>query len=267
MINLIKISTIAALMALLVFIAWSNYQASREYVAVAEALSEKSRFLEKAVRSLKCLIGACDEERRQINQLIDQHNELAEQQRWLGVAFVVTAILFIAFTIWAFGLEVGPVISALTTVSLIALITGLFSPVVQIVIYRDMPLIGSVVFEYQSKSIVSSITTLYEIGSVVVATAIILFSIINPIAKSISMGIIGVMGYGVISRRILLFIKAIGPWSMADVFITGLLLAFFAIGQDGLTHSEIQSGLYFFMGYVILSIVSSILLARGARFS
>jgi hypothetical protein len=45
---------------------------------------------------------------------------------------------------------------------------------------------------------------------------------------------------------------------MADVFVVSLLLVFLSTGSTDVSKAEIEIGLYFFMSYVIFSIIASI---------
>jgi uncharacterized paraquat-inducible protein A len=44
---------------------------------------------------------------------------------------------------------------------------------------------------------------------------------------------------------------------MADVFVVALLVVFLAGAGDGLTDAEVQVGLCFFAGYVVLSLLGT----------
>jgi len=58
-------------------------------------------------------------------------------------------------------------------------------------------------------------------------------------------------------------IRNIGKWSMADVFVVALLLTFFIVNKDKSTDAAVQTGLYFFLCYVILSMIASHLLIHA----
>jgi len=53
-----------------------------------------------------------------------------------------------------------------------------------------------------------------------------------------------------------LLIKAIGRWSMTDVFVVAILLAFLTADTAQLTDATLGAGLYFFAGYGLLSIAA-----------
>ena len=58
-------------------------------------------------------------------------------------------------------------------------------------------------------------------------------------------------------------IEHIGKWSMADVFIVAILVVFFSTKQDIHTSIKIEVGLYFFISYVLLSMLGSTLLTQS----
>jgi len=64
-------------------------------------------------------------------------------------------------------------------------------------------------------------------------------------------------------RRVLSVIDHIGKWSMTDVFVVAVLLAFLASGPGGLTRASLGVGLYFFAGYAIASQVAGHLLVHS----
>jgi hypothetical protein len=80
----------------------------------------------------------------------------------------------------------------------------------------------------QTRSIVGSVKRLYEVGSPVPATLILLFSVIVPVGKGILVGWAMFMSDGARRQRTLRFVEAIAKWSMADVFVVALFIAYLA---------------------------------------
>jgi len=52
---------------------------------------------------------------------------------------------------------------------------------------------------------------------------------------------------------------------MLDVFVVALLLVYLGSGKGGVTRSEIEIGLYFFLAYVLLSMTASLAAERMLR--
>lgn len=131
---------------------------------------------------------------------------------------------------------------------------------------------GDIYFYYQSKSVLELIGLLFEQRNWIVGLSILLFSVLFPLAK------IGATFWLVARRRSLhgtamnttqanpskpwltFFVEKSGKWSMADVFVVAVFLSFLAFSnmQVGInTDSHILVGLYFFLGYCLLSLISS----------
>ena len=60
-------------------------------------------------------------------------------------------------------------------------------------------------------------------------------------------------------------VDLIGKWSMTDVFVVAVLLAFLALGDQGLTRAEVGPGLYFFAAYGVLSLVAGQMIVARKR--
>jgi hypothetical protein len=80
----------------------------------------------------------------------------------------------------------------------------------------------------QTRSIVGSVRRLYEVGSPVPATLILLFSVIVPFGKGLLVAWAMFMRNQNRQRRTLAFVEAIAKWSMADVFVVALFIAYLA---------------------------------------
>ncbi len=81
----------------------------------------------------------------------------------------------------------------------------------------------------QTRSIVGSVRRLYEVGSPVPATLILLFSVIVPLAEGCArrLGRVHDRGTSTASQRCA-FVETIAKWSMADVFVVALFIAYLA---------------------------------------
>ena len=129
---------------------------------------------------------------------------------------------------------------------------------------------GDMIFYYQSKSVLELVGTLFDQKNWVVAISILSFSILFPLLKLIFTCMmlfgarVGNTGLGQF------FVKYAGKWSMADVFVVAVFLAYLAFSnmQVGITtESNVLAGLYFFLGYCLLSILSSHLILKKNNFS
>ena len=116
---------------------------------------------------------------------------------------------------------------------------------------------GKTYFYYQNKGIMEVITMLWKTDNRPVAISLGLFSVIIPVFKLISTLLILILPVFKANkfRKVLSFLS---KWSMADVFVVAAFLAFLSFSNmsPGLTmDAKILFGLYYFFGYVMLSIV------------
>jgi hypothetical protein len=132
----------------------------------------------------------------------------------------------------------------------------------------------------QTRSIVSSVRRLYEVGSPVPATLILLFSVVVPLVKA-SLVAVAVFGAPERSRRrILAFVEAIAKWSMADVFVVALFIAYLAAQASAAPTSgpaaiaplvafsaHFGPGFYWFAAYCLFSLASQQFTYRAAEAS
>ena len=127
------------------------------------------------------------------------------------------------------------------------------------------------VFE-QTRSIVSSVRRLYEVGSPVPATLILLFSVVVPFVKTALVGWAMFVADETRRRRTLAFVETIAKWSMADVFVVALFITYLAAMASQTTpaqgaslvafKAEFGSGFYWFAAYCVFSLASQQLTAR-----
>jgi len=125
-----------------------------------------------------------------------------------------------------------------------------------------LPKDGSAVDAYtQTRSIIGSIKSLYEHGAWFPATLILVFSVFVPVGKTVLLFLVIMHPKGQRRAQFLRIITAIGKWSMADVFVVAILIAFLAAkASPGTTQavafrSEFGLGFYFFAAYCIISLI------------
>ncbi|RME56001.1 MAG: paraquat-inducible protein A [Deltaproteobacteria bacterium] len=197
---------------------------------------------------------------RELRRLKGERDRLARDAQRATMGFFGCAILFLASGFWIGGKR--RLIVHLLLLSTVALLLGLSTPILSIVSYKEFPLLGQVVFQYHAKGIATTIATLWRSGNLVVGGALLLFSVVIPLLKTLVM-VVAAAGtrHRVVVKGVELT-HTIGKWSMADVFVVALFLAFFALDEDAFTDAELQIGLYFFLGYVLFSMVAAHLLGR-----
>ncbi len=121
---------------------------------------------------------------------------------------------------------------------------------------------------HKTRSIVGTVEELYDARQYLVAFLIGLFSIVIPVTKSLLMVISALFknSLGQISESITALIS---KWSMADVFVVAIIVAFLAANATQQTEelfsltAEFGEGFYYFLGYCLLSILSMQVMAAA----
>ena len=118
---------------------------------------------------------------------------------------------------------------------------------------------GRTYYFYQNKSVLELIKLLYTGGNFLVALCLLLASIIFPVTKLLTSLIVFMSPRTNFARRAIPVINSLGKWSMADVFVAAIFLAYFSfanmnVGVD--TGATTLIGTYFFLTFVVLSILS-----------
>jgi hypothetical protein len=168
--------------------------------------------------------------------------------------------IFIILSIFIFTCTIRIATIVLSIVTFISLIYGLITPILMVTIHKEIEYLGNVILSFESKGILGAIEKLYNNEEYVVAITILLFSVILPILKSITLSFTLLFHQFQWTHKLVHFFKQLGKWSMIDVFVVATLLVYLTSnGDNSLSHAEIQVGLYFFLLYVLLSMVTAIL--------
>lgn len=119
-----------------------------------------------------------------------------------------------------------------------------------------------------------SILGLYEelsaSGNVAVAFLILTFSVIVPAIKLL-MQLTALLLPGAAGSALLAFNAALSKWSMADVFVMAMLIAFMAgrasegVGELLVMDARLEEGFWYFVAYCFFAIAAGALLALVAR--
>jgi hypothetical protein len=121
----------------------------------------------------------------------------------------------------------------------------------------------------QTRSIVGAVRRLYEVGSPLPATLILLFSVIVPLTKAALVAWATFLANGQRRARTLAFVETIAKWSMADVFVVALFIAYLAAQASATPTSgpnaapamiaftaRFGAGFYWFTAYCLFSLAS-----------
>ena len=141
---------------------------------------------------------------------------------------------------------------------------------------------------FQSKSIVEVTKTLWDSGGIdlkAVGALVLLFSIVFPFIKLLLSAGYLFMNSLKSSKLVQNIIFHLGKWSMADVFVVAIFMAYIGMygiitsqlsaidnGRQGfvietLNYSRLALGAFFFTAYTILSIVIGIVINRRSLIS
>jgi len=135
------------------------------------------------------------------------------------------------------------------------LVPGVFLPLVtveKLLIFTDQV------------SLYGGIMDLYSSQEYFLATVLLAFSMVFPLAKILVGLTVAFSRRGTApSARLLPVLSWLGKWSMLDVFIVGLLVL--SIKSNLLADAGTEPGLYFFTASIILSLVATQRLLKPSR--
>lgn len=261
-----KITTIilaATLLAGMAFFAFKAYKNAKSYEEMSYLIVDKHNVTELSTNQLKKLgdilsMGFYDG----YDEVLKEQKKLFEAQTFfkqralhytlyaMGAA-VLLLLLYFVMSLQAFTVTVN-------LTALIALAGGLLMPIMMMSIHKDVQYLGEVVLTMESKGVLGSIAKLFENHDYVVGGALLLFSILLPLLKTLSMLFVALFIQNQSARTVVLFFKMLGKWSMADVFVVATFLVYLSGSTGEMSRAEVQVGLYFFLAYVILSMLASL---------
>jgi len=156
-------------------------------------------------------------------------------------------------------------LSGLIILSIIALVTGWFSPILEITAYQEIPILGNTIFQYESKSIISALYKMVDSKQYVIAAIIMLFTVITPIIKTLLLLTMSLKERLHLSSKTINVMSLIGKWSMLDVFVVAIIVTYFSLKATGKTDANIQIGVYYFSIYVILSMICTYIISIKSK--
>ena len=122
---------------------------------------------------------------------------------------------------------------------------------------------------HNTRSIWGTVEELAATGNLPVALLIVFFSLVIPVFKLLLQLVSLALGAGALRGAVLWLNAALSKWSMADVFVMGLLVAYMAgsaSGQMGdmLTmHAALEPGFYYFLAYCLFSVAAGTVMLKG----
>ena len=253
----------ASLLCGMAFFALKAYRNAKSYEELSHIIVTKHNVSELSTNQLKRLgdilsLGFYDG----YDEVLKEQKKLIERQAlfkqsavhytlWAMAAAVSLLLLYFVMNVQAFNVTIN-------LTALIALAGGLFMPIMMMSIHKDVQYLGEVVLTMESKGVFGSIAKLFQSHDYVVGGALLLFSIILPLLKTLSMLFLALFIKNQSARTVVRFFKMLGKWSMADVFIVATFLVFLSGSNGESSRTEVQVGLYFFLAYVMLSMLASL---------
>ncbi len=123
----------------------------------------------------------------------------------------------------------------------------------------------------KTRSILGAVEELARTGNLLVALLIALFSLVIPVCKLLLQLAALLVRPERMRRGLQWLIAAVGKWSMADVFVMALIVAWLAgsaSGQMGdllVMDARLEEGFWFFLAYCLFSVASTALVSPAVR--
>lgn len=122
---------------------------------------------------------------------------------------------------------------------------------------------GKILAYNSTRSMWGTVEELAKSGNLAVALLIVLFSLVIPVFKLL-LQLASLFISAEAIRKPLLWLNAVlSKWSMSDVFVMGLLVAFMAgrasdqVGDLLTMNASLEPGFYYFLAYCLFSIAAS----------
>ena len=261
MIKTLRIIVSLLLLSTLVYFGFVTYKYSKSYEVntsqIAKACDANGLASER-IDELTAIISlglVKNESKITLEKLRKEQNKSKELSKLNLYYFMGTLLLTLLFT-FICTLRGGTMLLSFAT--FISLIYGLVNPILMVTIHKQVDYLGDVILSFESKGIIGSILKLYHSGEFAVAFTILLFSILLPAIKSLTLTFMLIFYEHPWNQKMVTFFKQIGKWSMIDVFVVATFLVYFTSNTGGISEAEIQVGLYFFLTYVILSMITAL---------
>jgi paraquat-inducible protein A len=196
----------------------------------------------------------------QIPSIKEEGIQEADTARFWSLVLLLVSLTYVGLSFNLGGKANSDYIFALTITSVVFLVLGILAPAMILVVSPKTDMFPHFILKYEVRSIFGVIMELYHSSYWVVAVCLTVFSMLIPFAKACLS--VFILESADLSQRLKIakFLHDISKWSMADVFVAAVLLSSFAVKANKSTHAELFLGFYFFLGYCLLSLVTTTLL-------
>lgn len=223
-------------------------------VALQGVEEQANRQLENFAKSI---LGDLFNDSREVNfTQIKQKQDHAMQEAQKYTRYFMYLLGAVLLSFFYLSLRAFTIVGAI--VAMMTLILGLITPIFMVTIHKEVEYIGDIVLSFESKGVIDSIVKLFDGGDIVVALVILLFSVVVPVLKVLSLLFISLFMESPSAYKIVKFFKVIGKWSMVDVFVVAVFLVYLTANKGNVSRAQVEVGLYFFLAYVIVSMLVSL---------
>ncbi|HAS42046.1 MAG TPA: hypothetical protein DCS93_16315 [Microscillaceae bacterium] len=215
---------------------------------------------------------------------------LAKRWGYLNAALLVIYLVLILLFFRSNALFYKKMSIGFISIAFVCIVAGIFTPMLEIDAFSkdlEIPLKtevnlgitkvnvdlsktfkGRMYFYYQNKSIMGLIELLFQKKNWVVGISILVFSVLVPVVKLVFSLLLLFSGLIRNSDWVKRLISSIGKWSMADVFVAAIFLAYLSFQNmnSGIsTESNPLLGAYFFLAYCLFSISSTYFIQKSIK--
>ena len=232
-----------------------QYEQSTQTLVLDKEFSTQAEYQAKKWAE-KVSLGYYESDKRLLREEVMNAQKEHQREAKRYTLYVMGVLLMILLSSFLIELRLFTLFGGLA--ALVVLTFGLFTPLLTVTIHKEFEYIGDVILSFESKSLLGSVVKLWKSGEIAVAFVILLFSILIPLFKTLSLMYVSVVMESRFSHGIVKFFKWIGKWSMLDVFVVATLLVYLTSSGSDVSQAEVQVGLYFFLAYVIVSMLVSL---------
>lgn len=229
-------------------------ETTTELVSYQDAGQQASLQLEKFAKSL--FGDLYDDELKMKLDKVREKQEAAMLKAQEYTFYFMCLLVVVLLSFFLVSLRTFTLFGSLS--AMVTLILGLITPILMVTIHKEVEYLGDIVLSFESKGVIGSIAKLFESGDVVVAIVILLFSVVTPVLKVLSLLVVSLFMESRFAHGIVKFFKMIGKWSMVDVFVVAVFLVYLTANKGDVSRAEVEMGLYFFLAYVIVSMLVSL---------
>ncbi len=137
-----------------------------------------------------------------------------------------------------------------------------FQPLLQSFV-SQLQVDGSVTVFKSTRSLWSTMSELVSNGHILVGLLIGMFGVLIPVFKILLVSFSLLTRQTLLKQKLLKLSSRLSKWSMSDVFVMGLIVAFLAINANEYAVNTVRmkatlgSGFYFFVAYCLLAIAAA----------